>query len=179
MDSVRQKEWPAKTVLFFISVGRGNRSRRSAGSRYAIKSHAQQARRRKNDVAVLVPCAAASRRRVAQRLHRTAREIKPLEFSVGEESQRPAIGRPEGKIRPLGVRYAACLLCARFINPQQIASLGFWMADNRNTVAIRRYRHVLSLERKRRGEVRCLLRGSRTQPQKSNSRQSNRQRRRQ
>src|SRR5262249_57672796 len=60
--------------------------------------------RREDDHAVAVPGAAAADRSLADRLGHPARGIDLLQFPIGEEADEPAVRRPEGKRRALGVR---------------------------------------------------------------------------
>ena len=79
-------------VLAFLELGYG---RWLAATRRHAEQRPRRARREQH-VAVGLPRAAASDRRISDSLDRQAVDIEPLQLGIGEETDRRSVRRPEG-----------------------------------------------------------------------------------
>ena len=126
-------------VLSMLPVRKSNLRGSAARSRDPVQPSSQLAARSEEDDAVFVPGASTAGLRIAKRLHRAARDVHPLKPALSKEPERPAIGRPEGKVSAIGIRDAGRFPRSRLIDPQQAFSFRL-SAHHRNRVAIGRHR---------------------------------------
>src|SRR3954465_8681400 len=92
--------WQKERVFDAAVAGIRNVYGSTSGSGPPVKLILRSGAGGEYDHVVAVPASAPSERRVTDRLNRSAAGSDLLEFAIGEESDEPAVGRPE-RIDPL------------------------------------------------------------------------------
>src|SRR5262249_26688576 len=116
-----------------------NRGRHAAGCRHTLNSQGA-AVGSKYDHSCLVPGATTAGWSVAQGYRRTSGRIDLLELSAREESDEPAIGRPERMDSALGSRQRLCRERIERPHPKLILTLRALRAE-RDAASVRRERY--------------------------------------
>src|SRR5260370_22562193 len=133
-------------------------SGRSPRSRDLIQqAFSRNRQRRENNHPILVPGTTPARGSIAERLHWATRYIQLLQFSLGEEGEKPSVRRPERICRTFCISKISCALRSHFVNPERILPCGFQISDNRNSVPVRSHSNVPCRKRQRRGKIHRLF----------------------
>src|SRR5713226_10093363 len=115
MPGVREKERPAMCgVEFGIELGDGSGSTAGDGN---LMDNVARARREENDAAG-APRAAAGRGCVAQTANHTGVDLEGFQFTVGEEADARAVGRPERIHGAMSPGKSAFRSCAERAKPE-------------------------------------------------------------
>lgn len=110
------------------------RYRLAAGSWHFPQSRAQL--RRVNNDAVAAPCSTTAVSRNCKGAQPTTVQIEPFQLVPREETDRAAVGRPEWKLRPVGILQHSSILGIERAQPQALFSFG--NRDESNISAVRR-----------------------------------------
>src|SRR5262245_39964144 len=101
MTAIGEELRPA-TSIPTVLIESSQSCRVTARGRDAIECAVRS--RREDDHAVPIPRPASASLRIAKHLWGTARNVNLLELAAREKAQEAAVGRPEGKIGPVGFR---------------------------------------------------------------------------
>src|SRR6516164_625307 len=147
MFSVRQK--PRKPTGIDRGIKLGNRHSLASRSRYTEKGTRE--RSREQDNAILIPRAAGRQASAKQKPWRTAIEIQREEPVGSNESDRTAVGSPEGKASTFGPCEWLRFNSVEMPQPQSLSTLSGCGIDNAQ--AIRRQRKLSGISHRSRRDI--------------------------